>query len=163
MRDSAARHISVERVKECKASAKFWTESLGSYAAKMDRRSDTYAIISVILSSLTGLAVWSTLAASTEVYAVAIVSAVAFTSAVVAAIPTIRGYSDCAKASRSLSTDYGDIYGDLCDALEALSSDKPSVHHEAQQTVALFEQIRERKQMLKPFPAKLQALRNAQS
>ena len=161
MPDKGQTHISIERVRECKASAKFWTDTLGPYADDMDRRADRYALISVALSTITGLAVWSTLATSTQLPAVLAVSAVAFASAIVAAVPKTIGYADCAKAARSLSTDYGDIYGELCDAHELLKLKDPGAQATASQAVGLFEQIRARKQMLKPFPAKLAALRAA--
>jgi hypothetical protein len=154
--------VSEERVLECKASARFWATHLGPYADEMDRRGDAYAIAASVLSAITGLAVWTTLSKSTEMAAVVVVSLVAFSSAVVGQIPKIKGYSECAKTSRELSSAYGDAYGDLCDAAARLKQGDPNAATEAGKMVEEFQAVRDKKEALKPYPAKLAKLPRTQ-
>jgi len=128
----------------------------------MRKLADNYAIISAILSAVTGLGVWSTLAASTQWPAVLVVSLVALTAAAVAVIPQIKGYGVCAEAAASLGPRYGHVLGELKDALDMLhgsDSDGPSF---ALQAVEEFEKVKAAKDALRPFPADLQEKINKQ-
>ena len=160
-------HVSEGRVRECEASARFWAEELGPFANQMNEHADRYALISAALSSLTGLAVWTTLVASTEWPAVLLVSIVAFTSAFVALIPKIKGYSACAKAATALSSRYGAVLGELVDAAEMYRRNSPDASLYAEAVVKKFEEIRKEKEDLKPYPSvqreRLKAMRAAGS
>jgi hypothetical protein len=158
----SAAHVSAARVMECIDSARFWAEGLGLYANSMSNRVDGWAITAAALSTVTGLGVWSTVAGSNKPEAVVAVSAVAFLSAIAALIPKIRGYADCAKNARTLSTRYGSALGDLMDALEMLRNGDMEAGAQAKAAVAKFEATRAEKGDLKPFPAKLQKLRSQQ-
>jgi hypothetical protein len=106
MVDAPIQPVSESRIEECKVSAKFWASEIELYAERMRGRADRYAVISALLSALTGLGVWSTLATSTQWPAVFAVSLVALIAAAVAIIPQIKGYGKCAEIAASLGPRY---------------------------------------------------------
>jgi hypothetical protein len=148
--------VSETRVKECEVSARFWASEIGSYAQHMRELADRYAIVSALLSTLTGLGVWSILAASNRWPAVLAVSLVALAAAAVALIPKNKGFGACAEAAASLEPRYGHILGDLKDALELLKRDPAAGQALALQAVTDFEQVKAAKATLKPYPTALQ-------
>jgi len=156
MGSPATQPISESRVLECKDSAQFWATELGPYAEEMRRRADFYAISSVVLSTITGLGVWSTLPGSTHWPAVLLVSLVALASAAAAAIPQIKAYGRCAEAAASLGVRYGHVMGELEDALEMLHNGHPGGSSRASDALKEFEEVRTAKQNLRPFPAEAQ-------
>jgi len=161
MVNAANQPVSESRVRECEVSARFWAAEIGLYAQDMRKLADRYAIISALLSALTGLGVWSTLAASTQWPAVLVVSLVALAAAAVAVIPQVKGYGACAEAAASLGPRYGHVLGELNDALDRLHgghSDGPSL---ALQAVKEFEEVKAAKDTLRPYPVKLQEKINA--
>jgi hypothetical protein len=156
MVDAATQPVSESRARECEESARFWTTAIGPYAHRMRKRADNYAITAALLSTLTGLGVWSTLAASTRWPAVLAVSIVALIAAAVTVIPQIKGYAACAEAAAALGPRYGHVLGELIDALEMLDRGHPDGPYCVRQAVKEFEEVRTDKQALKPYPADLQ-------
>jgi hypothetical protein len=148
--------VSEPRLQECETSASFWATEIGRYADLMRKRADNYSIASALLSALTGLGVWSTLAASTQWPVVLLVSLVALVAAAVAAIPRIKGYGECAQAAALLGPRYGHAVGELRDVLGMLQSRNPDAGARAAQAVKEFEDVRAAKEALKPYPAELQ-------
>ncbi|MFI5387675.1 MAG: hypothetical protein ACHQ50_16320 [Fimbriimonadales bacterium] len=122
----------------------------------MQLLADRYAISTSLISIVTGLGAWGTIAASTQWWGQAVVGLMAFAAAGMAVIPKVRGYSDCAIKASPLSTDYGRVLGDLEDALGELQSSNPNAQAHAREAVAAFEDIRTKKNALKPFPSELQ-------
>ena len=161
MVNAVTQPISESRVRECEVSARFWATEIGLYAERMRKRADRYAIISALLSTLTGLGVWSTLAASTQWPAVLVVSLVALAAAAVAVIPQVRGYGECAEAAASLGPRYGHVLGELRDALDMLHGGHPDGPSLARQAVKEFEEVKAAKDALRPYPADLQEKINA--
>jgi len=156
MVDPATQPVSESRARECEESARFWTTAIGPYAHRMRKRADNYAIIAALLSTLTGLGVWSTLAASTQWPAVLAVSIVALIAAAVTVVPQIKGYAACAEAVAGLGPRYGHVLGELMDALDMLRRGDSNALAPLRQAVDEFEKVRADKQALKPFPADLQ-------
>jgi hypothetical protein len=148
--------ISESRVQECLESARFWATEIGPYAHRMRVRADTLALIAAGLSAVTGLGIWSTVTASTWWPAVVVVSLVSLTSAVVAAVPKIMKYGECAEAAAPLGPRYGSVLGKLMDALEMLRKNDPNAQACASEAVKEFEDIRAAKEALKPYPAALE-------
>jgi hypothetical protein len=148
--------ISESRLMECEISARFWAAEIGKYAQRMRKRADSFALLSALLSTLTGLGVWTTLASSTHWLAVLAVSVVALAAATSSLIPQIYGYGKCADAASALGPRYGNVLGDLMDALAMLKKDDPNAQSFAIQTVKEFEDIKAEKDALKPFPLDLQ-------
>lgn len=147
--------ISKSRVQECLESARFWATEIGPYAHRMRVRADTFALIAAGLSAVTGLGIWSTVKASTWWPAVVVVSLVSLTSAVVAAVPRIMKYGECAEAAAPLGPRYGSVLGKLMDALEMLRKNDTNAQACANEAVKEFEHIRSAKEALKPYPAAL--------
>jgi hypothetical protein len=151
--------VSKSRVEECLDSAKFWTDEIGGYGQRMRERADFYAILSAILSAVTSLGVWSTVAASTRPIAIVAVSSIGVLAAVVAIIPTIKGYGGCAEKAAALAPEYAHVKGDLMDALTALHDDPKSGKVRANNAVKDFEKIKREKDALRPFPEDLEKKR----
>ena len=151
----AIANISEARLNGCIVSANFWAPKLNVYSADMQDLADRYAIIASLISAVTGLAAWGTIAASTKWWGQVLVGVMAFAAAVVAVIPKVRGYSDCALKAASLATEYGQVLGDLEDSLNELQSHDQNAQSHSQAAVGEFEKIREKKNNLRPFPKKL--------
>ena len=161
MVNEVTKPISESRVRECEVSARFWATEIGPYAERMRKRADHYAIISALLSALTGLGVWSTLVTSTQWLAVLAVSLVALFAAAVSVIPQIKRYGQCAGAATSLGPRYGHALGELMDALEMLRTGHSDGSSRARQAVELFEKVKAAKDSLRPYPAELHEKINA--
>ncbi len=157
MNESKGAPVSLERVQRCLESADFWEEQLGKYGMDARARADRWSWISVGGSTLTGLAVWSTLAASTAWPAVLIVSVVAFVSALAGAAPKIGRYEDTAKDAAALASRYGHVIGELTDVKEALvdSDSRPEIQTAARMAVASFEEVKKDKDALSPISHRL--------
>jgi hypothetical protein len=155
--------VSEQRVAECIPSARFWANHLNSYSEQMQSRADIYAIIASLISTITGLTAWQMIATSPKLWAQVLVAVMAFAAAVVAFIPKVKGYNDCAVKSAPLSTEYGKVYGDLLDALSELQSGNPNAQFHAQAAVDAFQRAKEKKDALRPFPRKLEqeSIRNS--
>jgi hypothetical protein len=123
----------------------------------MRRRADRYAITAALLSTLTGLGVWSTLAASTDWWAVLIVSIVALAAAVAAIVPKAKGYVECAAVAAALAPRYSQVMGELQDAATWLEQAESGAHDRADAAVKKFEGIKSEKDSLKTLPSQLQA------
>jgi hypothetical protein len=149
--------ISEARVKECEESARFWAKNLGFYAQTMRQRADNFAIISAILSGVTGLAVWTTIAASTKWPAILVVSLVSISSSIVGVIPQIKKYGECAESAACLAPRYGNVLGKLTDALATFHNGHSHENELVEAVVKEFEAIKADKDKLKPLPTKLQA------
>jgi len=157
-------HPTVTRLRDCQDSAKFWAENLGLYADEMASLADRYAIGAALISVVTGVAAWGTIAASTAWWGQAAVGVMAFTAAVVAIVPMTRGYGECAKAAAPLVTLYGNALGSLTDAIEGLEANPadPDAHALAQKAIDAFQEVKKAKDALRPLPRRLQEQRNAQ-
>lgn len=149
-------NISEQRLKECLESAGFWANHLNLYSDSMQALADRYAISASLISAVTGLGAWGTIAASTKWWGQAAVGVMAFAAAGAAVIPKVRGYSDCALKAAPLSTEYGKVLGTLEDALNELRSGNPNAQTHAREAIAAFEDAKRKKDALKPFPRQLQ-------
>jgi len=151
-------NISERNIIECVVSARLWTTRIGPYSAKMQAIADRYAISASLISTITGLAAWGTIAGSPRLWAQVLVGLMAFAAAAVAVIPKVIGYSDCAVKAAPLSTEYGKVLGRLLNALDEFLSDNPSAQTHSKAAIDEFDEIRAKKQALKPFPTDLQTL-----
>ncbi len=148
--------ISERRLMESIESARFWANHLNSYSDKMQTLADRYAITASLISTITGLAAWGSIAASPKLWAQVLVGVMAFAAAVVAVIPKVRGYGECAVKAAPLSTEYGKVLGDLEDALSELQSSNQSAQTHSRAAVDAFQAVKAKKDGLKPFPRKLE-------
>jgi hypothetical protein len=144
--------ISEGRLLECRVSADFWANHLGLYSDSMQVRADRYAIMTSLMSAVTGLGAWGTIAASTAWWGQAAVGVMAFAAAAVAVIPKVRGYSDCALKAAPLATEYGHVLGDLADALAELRSGNADAQSHSRLAVDTFDAVKKKKDALRPFP-----------
>lgn len=151
---SNAPPVSLDRVRECEESARFWAVELGPFANRMNDLADRYALWSAGLSALTGLGVWSTLVASTLWPVVVLVSAVAVASAVVAMVPRVKGYGDRAKAAASLAPRYGNVLGELIDVRQMFEKNNPDAPAVAKLVVERFESLKREKDTVKGVPVR---------
>ena len=155
-------NISEQRLKECIESAGFWASHLNLYSDSMQVLADRYAIITSLISAVTGLGAWGTIAASTKWWGQAVVGVMAFAAAGMAVIPKVRGYSECALKAAPLSTEYGSVLGGLEDALSELQSGNQNAQTHSREAIAAFEDAKKKKDALKPFPTELQKEIDAQ-
>jgi hypothetical protein len=151
--------VTSRTLQECEVSARFWAGALPGYAAKMRKTAATYSIIATALTLITGLGAWKTLAASTELWAIVMVSALSVALVLAIQIPQLIGYAQCAGASSVLAKRYGHSLGDLIDAMDLLKTGAPGADEVAEKVRRDFEAIREDKEDLQPYPADLQAQR----
>ena len=80
------------------------------------------------------------------------VGVMAFAAAGVAVVPKVRHYSECALNAAPLATEYGKVLGVLEDVLSEFRSGDPNVQTHAQEAIAKFDDIRTKKNALRPFP-----------
>ena len=151
-------NISVQNIIECIVSARLWTTRIGLYSGKMQAIADKYAISASLISTITGLAAWATIAGSPRLWAQVLVGLMAFAAAAVAVIPKVIGYSDCAIKAAPLSAEYGKVLGRLLNALDELLAGKPNAQTHSKAVIDEFDEVRAKKQALKPFPTDLQTL-----
>ena len=149
-------NVSEQSLTECIVSAEFWATHLNLYSANMQALADRYAIITSLISAVTGLGAWGTIAASTKWWGQAVVGVMAFAAAIVALIPKQRGYGECALKAAPLSTEYGRVLGPLRNAQAELKSGNPNAQTHSQEAIAAFNDVRQKKNDLKPFPSELQ-------
>lgn len=142
-----------------RSDAAFWASALPKYAAGMQRLADRYAIASGMLSAVTGLGIWATIAASADARVQYLVSAVAFVAAVLALVPKQMGYADCASNCFDIAATYGKVEGDLATAAEKLAQNAPDALKAAEDARQRLEDVRARKEKLHPYPDKIQAER----
>lgn len=102
------------RVRQCLDSASYWSVALPSYANRMQNAADLWASLAGILAVVTGLAVWTTVANSTSLWAQALVTFIALASGICALVPRIRNYAEMAGAARELTPRIQHSYGLLC-------------------------------------------------
>jgi hypothetical protein len=146
--------ISPARVDDSFESASYWSRELLAYADKMQRRADWWAIAAGLIAAMTSLAIWPT-TDSKETWAVALVAAGAFTSAVCALMPRIKNYGEWAGKGREIATQYGSIVGPLWDLNIVMASDPAHVDNAAVRSlVDEFEKIRAAKNELRDRPAR---------
>lgn len=148
--------VSEDHIVACIVSAEFWATHINVYGDRMQDLADRYAISASLISTLTGLSVWGTIAASTEWWGQAAVSLMAFFAAAAAIVPKIRGYAECAFRAVPLAAEYGRVLGELRDALGELKAGNHCAQAHAQSAITAFENIKARKDALKPFPAHLE-------
>jgi hypothetical protein len=156
MPQPAIESVSEKRIVECEESARFWATNLGIYAQQMRRKAEGYAIATGVLGAVTGLGVWSTLAASTAWPAVLTVSAIGLVSMILSAVTGTKRYGECAGAAATLAGRYGEVLGDLVDARETIRKADPGGASRAQRAVRDFEKAKKQKDELAPFPVALQ-------
>jgi len=153
-------NILEESVTECIESAAFWAPNLLLYSASMQGLDDQYAIITSLISVVTGLGAWGTIAASTKWWGQAVVGVMAFAAAFVGVIPKQMHYGECALKAAALSTEYGKLLEPLRNALAELKSANPSAQTHSHDAIAAFNDIRNKKNGLKPFPKDLEKRRH---
>lgn len=102
------------RVRECLDSASYWSVALPRYANRMQNAADVWAYVAGILAIVTGLAVWTTVADSTSIWAQAAVTVVALMTGICALVPRVRNYAEMAGAARELAPRIQHSYGLLC-------------------------------------------------
>ncbi len=78
-------------------------------------------------------------------------------AAVLALVPKLRGYSDCATNAPGLASKYGKQLEKLRKAHEELDAGVEGASDKAWAAILEFYDIREEKEKLTPYPAKLQA------
>jgi hypothetical protein len=154
--DENLRVITGESLAVCKHSAGFWASKLGPYAQQMRARADGYKIAAAVFTTVASLAVWTTLASSTRLWAVIVVSIAAVATGVVAIVPQQKGYGACADSAAGLADSYGQVYGELGSALEMIEKKNPNAQAYAAVALAHFTTIRSQKQKLWPQPVELQ-------
>lgn|SRR5512143_574390 len=148
--------VSEQRIIECVPNARFWAQHLNSYSERMQSLADWYAIVAATISTITGLAAWKMVSSSPKPWAQALVAVMAFAAAIVAFVPKVKGYGDCAIKAAPLSTEYGKVYGKLLDALDEIHSGDTNAQLHAQAAMDAFEHAKEKKDALRPFPRKLE-------
>jgi hypothetical protein len=149
-------NVSETELKADTVSAEFWTTHINLYSEKMQRLADRYAIAASLISTITGLAVWGTIASSTKWWGQALVCVMAFAAAAVALIPKIRRYNECAVNSLPLSSEYADSLGALHTALEEIHNGSPDAQKDSREAVDKFKDTKKKKDALRPFPWKLE-------
>lgn len=147
---------------ESEASARFWADHLGQFASEQRRKACSLALVAAGLSALSGLAVWATLSALDEWWAVAIVSVVAFTASLVGFLSTQRDYATSAGVAAALPGKYMDSATALRSAREARRAADPDAAGLASAAQAQFNVVKSLKDKLDPFPEKLQKQREAE-
>jgi hypothetical protein len=80
-------------------------------------------------------------------------------TALVTAIPKIKGWSECAGAVPGLASKYGHTIGELQNARVALATGLPGAEELAAKARGEFEAVRNEKNQLKPFPSEIEAQR----
>jgi hypothetical protein len=150
------RVITMETLVVCKHSAGFWATHLGPYAQDMRKKSDWYKIAAGVFSTVTTLAVWTTLVDSVQLGAVIAVSVVGVITGFVAIMPQVKGYGPCAESAAMLADSYGQAQGELDSALEMMEKGDSRAQDYAETALAHFTAIRSQKQKLWPQPAALQ-------
>ena len=153
--------ITVAQLEECIESARFWAGNLSSYADTMQGLADRYTIAASLISTITGLGVWGTIAASTKWWGQGAVSIMAFAAAGAAVIPKVRGYSECALNAAPLATEYGKVLGILEGALSELQSGNPNAQTHSRDAIGKFDDVRAKKNVLKPCPNKIVLMQQA--
>jgi hypothetical protein len=137
--------ISEERLIECRASARLWASHLKEYSDKMQDHADRYTITATLISTITGLTAWGTIAASPRLWAQALVGLMAFATAAVAVIPKVKGYGDRALELASPASQYGKVLGGLLDATPGVVSDSPDGQAVLRAALSAFENTKNEK------------------
>jgi hypothetical protein len=128
----------------------------------MRAKADKWAIAAAILGAISSLGVWATLADSTKLWAIVIVSLVSIATTLVGSIPKIKLWAECAGAAPLIASKYGHAIGELENAREALAAGLPEAQKLAEAARSYFAAARNEKLALKPFPSDLQAARDKQ-
>ena len=162
MNQSAILPVTAESLEACISSAQFWSGKIAIFGQRMRQKGERYKKVSVGLSSLTGLGVWGTLAASVAWPAIAVVSAASFGAAYLAGTSKRDEYERCAEAACSLGPRYSTALGELLDVRPLIGSADQNSVQIVRGAVARFQEVKKDKDFLKPFPAELQAERDAQ-
>jgi hypothetical protein len=153
--DRSAIPVCAENLKACLDSAGFWVEELPRYADRQQRRADGWAIAAGVLAAITSLAVWPVVTQEEGIWATAVVSVVAFASALCALVPRIMNYGELAGQARELASRYGSAYGKLIDLYHM----GPAVNQQAAaQTISEFESTKAKKDCLRNLPDKQEIL-----
>jgi hypothetical protein len=147
---TAAAPVSIERVRDCLKSARFWVWELPRYADRQQRLADGWAIAAGVLASATGLSIFPVVTADSTWEQKILVSVAGLAAAICALIPRVTNYSELAGQARELTSRYGGIVGDLLD----LSKAEPftSVVDAALPVVTEFEAIKAKKDNLRGLP-----------
>jgi hypothetical protein len=146
--DAVLAPVTRERVENCLRSATFWVNELPRYADQRQGRADFWAIISGILATLTGLAIFPVLTDTSTDWQKALVSGVAFLAGICALIPRVMNYGELAGQARELTSRYGGVVGDLLD----LAKGDPFLSDAARPVVTEFEAVKEKKDSLRGLP-----------
>jgi hypothetical protein len=80
--------------------------------------------------------------------------------AVVALVPQIKGFAQCAVDAKPLAAEYGKCEGQLLDAQYALQTGHSNAEAAAQWAVANFETVKAKKDALVPYPKDLDDIRH---
>jgi hypothetical protein len=132
--------VQIPELEEMKRSASFWQSNLPIYAGEEQGKADRWDLIAGVLSILTGLAIWGTIAGDTGVLSQAAVGAVAFIAGVSAFMPTWGHYSDRALRAAGLGTKYGQAYGVTHRTILAAVAGSPAADGLAEQAHILFDE-----------------------
>jgi hypothetical protein len=132
-------------------SASFWVDELPRYADRNQTLADAWSIFAGVVASVTGLLVWPVLSDSSTSVEKAVVSAGALAAAISALIPRVKNYAERAGRARELTSRYGNVKGQLVDAVEAGRAG--SLDHEAASAaVGEFAATKEKKDALRGLP-----------
>ena len=138
-------------------SSLFWSEHLARYGASMRKRSNNFAVAAAAVSTITGAAIWTTVSKSSETWAQILVGAIAVLAAILALVPKLWGYSDCATNAPTVGSKYGKQLENLRKAHDDLDAGVAGASDKAWAAILEFYDIREEKEKLTPYPSKLQA------
>jgi hypothetical protein len=137
-------------------SALFWSTHLGRYGGEMSAKANAFAVAAAGVSALTGAAVWTTLTDSTNGWAQAAVTMMAVVAAVLAIWPKQYGYTDCATQAAALSDAYAKSLVQIRQAHDDLDAHKLDAAKKVSEAQEAFRDTRKGKDLLRPFPRKLQ-------
>lgn len=146
--------ITRKHLQICLDSASFWVEELPRYADRNQKKADLFALLSGIVATLTGLAVWPSLNDNPSAWAKGMVSGAAFVAAVLALVPRVKNYGENAGQARELCTRYGRLKGQLTD----LVREHPPDSAMARLVIAEFDATKEKKDALRDLPDRLVVL-----
>jgi hypothetical protein len=142
--------VTLARLLVCLESASHWADEMPKYAAREKRSGNRWAIASGSLAALTGLAVWPLLTDQVPpLVAAAIVSLIAFVSAMCALVLKVNRYTEMSERGQELAGLYGQALGKLLDLTVA---DGAIDQQKAHATVAEFQQAKVRKDKLDRNP-----------
>lgn len=132
----------------CRFSAAFWARELPKWGADLQQEANRAAVLSAVLSAVTGLAVWTTLSQSTQPFAQAVVCVVAFATALLTSLPKIFKWDDKIKAIPGIVGNYVADLGWLNRAAEEQAKNSAEAEVMIKEAMAAFRKNKQEKDAL---------------